>query len=132
MGAQIAGLKSEQRVLSEAVTTAEALLRFEQVKYNEALATRAHLTTDYQTFRRELFATADLPAEPDDTWNDFIEAGETYRQHLVEIEAHDADRCLYCRQPLLDPARDLLTRYSAYLEDKISADIRATDTTLDG
>lgn len=132
MGAQITGLKSEQRVLSEAATAAEALLSFEQAKYNDALATRAQLTTDFETFRRELFAAADLPAEPDDTWNDFIEAGETYRQHLVEVEAHDADRCLYCRQPLLDPARDLLTRYSTYLEDKISADIRITDTTLDG
>lgn len=130
MGAQIAGLKSEQRVLSEAVTTAEALLGFAPVKYNEALATRAQLATDYKTFRRELFAAADLPAAPDDTWNDFIEAGETYRQHLVEVDAHDADRCIYCRQPLLDPARDLLTRYSTYLEDRISADIRATDTTL--
>lgn len=132
MGAQITGLKSEQRVLSEAATAAEALLGFERAKYNDALATRAQLTTDLETFRRELFAAADLPAEPDDTWNDFIEAGETYRQHLVEVEAHDADRCLYCRQPLLDPARDLLTRYSTYLEDKVSADIRITDTTLDG
>lgn len=132
MGAQIAGLKSEQRVLSEAGATAKALLNFGQVKYNEALAARTQLTTDYETFRRELFAAADLPADPDDTWNDFIEAGETYRQHLIEVEAHDADRCLYCRQPLLDPARDLLTRYSTYLEDKISADIRTTDTTLGG
>lgn len=132
MGAQIAGLKSEQRVLLEAVTTAKALHGFEQAKYNAALAKRAQLTVDYETFRRELFAAADLPADPDDTWNDFINAGETYRQHLVEVQAHDADRCLYCRQPLLDPARDLLTRYSTYLEDKISADIGATDTTLHG
>lgn len=131
-GAQITGLKSEQRVLLEAATTAGALLGLERVKYNEALATRAQLAADYKTFRRELFAAADLPAEPDDTWNDFIEAGEMYRQHLVEVEAHDADRCLYCRQPLLVPARDLLTRYSTYLEDKISADIRATDTALGG
>lgn len=130
MGSQITGLKSEQRVLSEASSTAEALLGFEQVNYNEALTTRARLADDYETFRRELFAAADLPAEPDDTWNDFIEAGETYRRHLVGVGAHDADRCLYCRQPLLDPARDLLTRYSTYLEDKISADIRATDTAL--
>ncbi|KJL23416.1 DNA replication and repair protein RecF [Microbacterium oxydans] len=132
MGAQIAGLKSEQRVLSQAVSVADALLAFELAKYNEALTKRAQLTTDYETFRREIFAAADLPADPDDTWNDFIEAGETYRQHLIEVEAHDADRCLYCRQPLLDPARDLLTRYSTYLEDKISADIRTTDTALGG
>lgn len=132
MGAQIAGLKSEQRVLTEAATTAEVLLGFEQDRYNEAVSKRAELATDYETFRRELFAAADLPADPDDTWNVFIEAGEMYRQHLVKVDAHDADRCLYCRQPLLGPARDLLARYSTYLEDKISADIRATDTTLGG
>ncbi|MDH3013819.1 hypothetical protein QEN44_21955, partial [Gordonia alkanivorans] len=56
IGTQIAGLKSEQRVLSEAAITAEALIEFDQVKYNEALATRAKLTVDYETFRRELFA----------------------------------------------------------------------------
>lgn len=130
MGAQIVGLKSEKRVLSEAVAVADALLAFELAKYNEARTKRVQLTTDYETFRRELFAAADLPAEPDDTWNDFIDAGETYRQHLIDVAAHDADRCLYCRQPLLDPARDLLTRYSTYLEDKISGDIRTTDSAL--
>lgn len=130
MGTQITALKSQQRVLTQAVAAAEALSTFDQTAYNAALAKRTQLATDYETFRSELFAVADLPAEPDDTWNDFIERGETYRQHLVDLEVHDADRCLYCRQPLLDPARDLLTRYSTYLEDKISEDIRTTDTAL--
>jgi hypothetical protein len=105
-------------------------MAFDATAYNDALTRRAQLTSDYETFRSELFAAADLPAEPDDTWSQFIESGETYRQHLVELEAHDSDRCLYCRQPLLDPARDLLSRYSAYLEDKISADLRSTDAVL--
>lgn len=130
MGTQITALKSQQRVLTQAVAAAEALSTFDQEAYNEALTKRAQLAADYETFRNELFAAADLPADPDDTWNVFIEGGETYRQHLVDLGVHDADRCLYCRQPLLDPARDLLTRYSTYLEDKISADIRATDTAL--
>lgn len=107
-------------------------MSFDSEAYNEALTKRAQLATDYETLRRELFAAADLPAEPDDTWSDFIEAGETYRQHLVELGAHDSERCLYCRQPLLDPARDLLSRYATYLEDGISADIRATDSVLAG
>jgi len=131
-GTQITALKSQQRVLAQAVAVADTLNAFDLAGYNEALAKRARLTADYETFRAQLFAAADLPAEPDDTWNDFIEAGETYRQHLVDVAAHDADRCLYCRQPLLDPARDLLTRYSTYLEDRISADIRTTDTALAG
>lgn len=132
IGAHIAGLRSEQRVLSQAVAVAGVLLAFESKKYNEALTNRAQLATDCETFRSKLFASADLPADPDDTWNDFIKAGETYRQHLVAVEAHDVDRCLYCRQPLLDSARDLLARYSTYLEGKISADIRAIDIVLGG
>ncbi|MGC0274865.1 AAA family ATPase [Pseudactinotalea sp. Z1739] len=132
IGTQITALKAEQRVLAQAATAADALVSFDPTAYNEALTKRAQLAADYETFRRELFAAADLPAEPDDTWSDFIEAGETYRQHLVELGAHDSERCLYCRQPLLDPARDLLSRYSTYLEDRISADIRATDSLLAG
>lgn len=132
IGTQITALKAEQRVLALAATAAAALVSFDSEAYNEALTKRAQLATDYETLRRELFAAADLPAEPDDTWSDFIEAGETYRQHLVELGAHDSERCLYCRQPLLDPARDLLSRYATYLEDGISADIRATDSVLAG
>lgn len=130
MGTQITVLKSEQRILTQSLTAADTLVAFNQVAYNDTLAKYAQLTTDYETFRGELFAAADLPAEPDDTWHEFIKAGETYRQHLVSLEAHDADRCLYCRQPLVNPARDLLNRYSTYLEDKISTDIRATETML--
>lgn len=130
MGTQIAGLKAEQRVLIQAVAAGDALLAFDSSAYNESRKNRAQLDRDYEIFRSELFAAADLPAEPGDTWSDFVKAGETYRQHLVENSAHDVDRCLYCRQPLLEPARNLLAKYSTYLEDKISADIRATDVAL--
>ncbi|WP_282852840.1 AAA family ATPase [Gulosibacter sediminis] len=130
IGTQITALKAEQRVLSQAAAAAEVLVNFDAAAYNAALDRRAQLKSDYDRFRSELFAAADLPAEPDDTWSRFIESGETYRQHLVELEAHDSDRCLYCRQPLLEPARDLLSRYSAYLEDKISADLRSTEAVL--
>jgi len=43
---------------------------------------------------------------------------------------HDEDRCLYCRQPLAAPALVLLARYSEYLEDKLSGDIRALEEAL--
>lgn len=130
IGTQITALKAEQRILTQATTAADVLLSFDGTTYNETLTKRAQLTTDHETFRTELFAAADLPADPDDTWSNFIEAGEAYRQHLVELGAHDSDRCVYCRQPLLDSARDLLSRYSTYLQDKISADIQETDAVL--
>lgn len=130
IGTQITARKREQRVLEQAAATAVALLGFDASTYHHALTRRAQLTSDYEKFRGELFAAADLPAELDETWTAFIEAGDTYRRHLVELDAHDADRCLYCRQDLADPARDLLARYSTYLEDKISADIGEVDTLL--
>lgn len=128
--AQIATRKAEQRVLLQAATIADVLQSFDASTYNETLARRSRLVTDYQTFRRELFSSVDLPAEPDHTWSKFIEAGVTYRQHLEGIGVYDSGRCLYCRQSLLEPAQDLLTRYSAYLEDKISIDIRSADALL--
>ncbi|MFT0763049.1 hypothetical protein VRY54_08335 [Actinomyces sp. F1_1611] len=76
------------------MAVADALFAFELVKHKEALTKHAQLMTDYETFRRELFAAADPSADADVTWSDFIEAGETYRQHLVDVEAHDADRFL--------------------------------------
>lgn len=130
IGTQIAALKAEERVLAQASAAAKALLAFDEASYNDAVEKRNQLAADYETFRSELFAAADLPAEPDDTWSAFIEAGDAYRAHLVDVDSHDSERCLYCRQPLQEPARELLVRYSTYLEDKISADIRSTDATL--
>jgi energy-coupling factor transporter ATP-binding protein EcfA2 len=127
LGTQLTARKREQRVLEQTAEAATALLDFDEAIYNAALAKRAQLTTDYETFRNELFAAANLPAEPDETWAAFVESGDRYRQHLVALGAHDVERCLYCRQALTDPARDLLTKYSTYLEDKISADIREAD-----
>ncbi len=45
---------------------------------------------------------------------------------------HDASRCLYCRQPLNDLAKDLVRKYGDYLTDKISMDIKAINSTVDG
>lgn len=130
IGTQITALKAEHRVLTQAVAAADALMAFDATAYNEALARRARLTADYETFRTELFMAVDLPMEPDETWFQFIKHGEAYRRHLVEFQVHDPDRCLYCRQPLHAPARDLLSRYSTYLEDKISTDLQSTDDDL--
>lgn len=130
IGTQITARKREQRVLEQSRSDADILLAFNTSGFNDALANRKQLASDLDTFRTELFAAADLPAEPDDTWGAFIEAGDEYRKHLAELDVHDAERCLYCRQPLTGPASDLLSRYTTYLEDRISSDIRAVDAQL--
>ncbi|ORA62787.1 hypothetical protein BST23_19820 [Mycolicibacterium elephantis] len=130
VGAQITTTAHLVRVLAEAKAAAAALNAFDAPNYNALLRQRTGLRSDYRQFRDELFSAADLPAAPEETWQGFIAAGETYRQHLVEADAHDADHCLYCRQPLSDTARSLITKYSDYLADKISADISASDQAI--
>ena len=115
------------RVLAEAQGAATTLTAFNATNYSELLQQRTQLHSDYQQFRDELFSAAGLPAPPEETWQAFVAAGETYRAHLVDVGAHDGDHCLYCRQPLTDAAQGLITRYGDYLADKISVDISETD-----
>ncbi|WAM19501.1 AAA family ATPase [Rhodococcus sp. JS3073] len=119
-----------ERILTQASTAAAEIAAFDVAAYNRELATLTGLDEDYRTFRVALFAAADLPADPDDTWSAFLESGEAYQAHLSALGAHDADRCLYCRQPLGEAARALIGKYSEYLEDKITTEIAASRTRL--
>ena len=130
IGSQLALRQREKRVLEQAFQTATGLLAFDTARYNEQLAKRIQGSADLETFRTGLFEAANLPAEPEERWTAFIEAGEVYKQHLVSEAAHDEERCLYCRQALDPAARDLVSRYSAYLEDKISSDLRSINQEL--
>ena len=129
---QIQTLHREARIQAQGLEIAEGLRSFDTAKYNELLDRRTQLSSDYETFRKELFAAASLPAEPEETWQNFVVAADAYRRHLVEVGAHDADHCLYCRQTLEAPARDLLAKYSSYLEDKISTDLGEVNSELRG
>ena len=120
----------ESRVLTEAQELGDVLASFDVATYNNTVTKRAGLMADYDAFRTELFAAADLPADPDETWSDFIAAGDAYRAHLTDLGVHDDSRCVYCRQELAAPARELLTKYATYLADRIRADIAAADQTL--
>lgn len=115
------------RVLKQAREAANVLATLGVADYNGALERRTGFQADYKAFRSELFAAADLPADPEETWEAFVSSGERYRQHLEELDVHDASRCLYCRQTLSDPARQLVEKYRDYLADKITQDIAEID-----
>lgn len=119
-----------ERILTHAVAIATVIVNFNVDVYDGELETLATLEQDYRTFRAALFEVADLPAEPDDTWSRFIESGQAYETHLTATGVHDADRCLYCRQPLTQRAHTLIGKYSEYLEDKITTDIAGSKTRL--
>lgn len=131
MGAEIKVQERMERILSQTSAAAAAVRDFSVDAYTRERDALNTLQDNYRSFRAALFEAADLPAEPDDTWSAFIAAGETYQEHLVTVGAHDADRCLYCRQSLDEGARQLITKYSQYLDDKITADIDVSRNRLE-
>ncbi|WP_457062878.1 AAA family ATPase [Mycobacteroides abscessus] len=125
--AQITERQRDERVLRQAVLAITTLGSLNVQELNAQIQQLDELRADYRSFRTDLFAAADLPADPEDTWDAFVSSGERYRVHLESLGVHDAERCLYCRQPLADPAKALVSKYGEYLTDKISSDIASVE-----
>jgi AAA domain len=132
LDSQILVRQRTERVLSQALLGCRVLEQFDPATFDSQLVKRAELQADHLAFRSVLFELADLPAPPDRTWEAFVASGDAYGAHLQDIGVHDSSRCLYCRQSLSDDAAALLGKYREYLEDKLSADIRDLNRTLDG
>lgn len=130
LGQELALKARFQQVLMEASAFAYVVENLDVSRYNDALSRLSDLRTDQANLRDSLFASADLPAEPDETWEEFIKSGQAYQQHLEGIGAHDDSRCIYCRQALDSGALQLITKYGEYLEDRIAQEIQEHETTI--
>lgn len=128
--AQISEGQRHRGALQQAKVASDALATLDVSSLNGAVTRRMELREDYRRFRTNLFEAADLPAPPEESWEAFVSSGDRYRQHLEALAVHDATRCLYCRQSLADSARELITKYSGYLSDKISQDIANVDSEI--
>lgn len=131
LSAQISGRQRVERVLRQITSAAKVLEALDVEAFNSLIKRIAELHQDYRAFRDELFAAAELPAHPEETWDAFVASGDVYRSHLEANGVHDSDRCLYCRQQLSDPAKALVAKYSEYLTDKISSDIAMAERARD-
>ena len=128
---QRVSLKSRfQSVLKEALAYTSVAGEFESKEYDDALSRLSNLHGDLATLRDSLFDKANLPADPDETWDVFIRAGQEYRRHLESLGAHDDTLCLYCRQLLNTEALELIVKYSEYLESQIAKDIEAQESAI--
>lgn len=123
LGTTIRVAQSEEKSLRESIEVGKAISDLDVAAFNASLTRRAALVEDQKKLSAELFQSADLPSEPDSSWQSFIASGQQYRNHLEEKGSHDSERCLYCRQPLSTNAADLISKYSGFLEDKISSQI---------
>ena len=128
---QQVSLKSRlQNVLTEALAYTAVVGDFKIQDYGVALTRLSELHSDQRSLRDSLFAAATLPAEPEQTWEDFIRSGQEYRRHLESLGVHDDTRCLYCRQLLGTDALELIVKYSEYLESQIARDIDAQESII--
>ena len=119
-----------QKVLTEALAFVSVAGKLSVSEYNVTLSKLSDLQRDQESLRDSLFAAADLPAEPDDTWESFIHSGQDYRRRLENLGVHDSTRCLYCRQTLGAEALQLIAKYGEYLEDQIAKDIEEQAATI--
>ena len=124
-------LKSRlQSILTGALGYTSVLGNFNLQDYNAALTRLSELHSDQTALRESLFAPANVPAEPEQTWEEFIRSGQEYRRHLENLGVHDDTRCLYCRQLLGTEALELIVKYREYLESHISKEIEAQESTI--
>ena len=127
---QISAQQRRERSLAKALEWSKAFRKVSLNDYKAAITTLTALRADYIKFRETLFAAANLPAPPDETWETFVSSGQTYKEHLDQLGVHDESRCLYCRQILDSVAIDLLGKYQEYLEDRIATDISSQEQRL--
>lgn len=81
--------------------------------------------------REQLFSPDELPGPPDETWQEFVVAGDSYRGHLgQEHYPRNGDACLYCMQELSPAALDLLTRYRTFLDETIVQQVADATTAV--
>ena len=129
---QRVGLQRQLDDLTDLRAILSALELFDAAGYNESLARVAEARTAVTELRTTLFDADHLAGEPDDVWQDFIEAGHTYAEHLgIAQYPRDDDVCLYCRQPLETGALSLLRRYGKFLTGATQAQLQAQIKTLE-
>ena len=130
IGQQVSLKSRFQSVLKEALAYTAVVEDFKTQDYSVALTKLSELHRDQTALRDSLFAAANLPAELEQTWEEFIRAGREYREYLESLGVHDDTRCLYCRQVLNTDALELIVKYSDYLESQIAKDIEAQESTI--
>jgi recombinational DNA repair ATPase RecF len=104
---------------------------FDPTRYDGAVTALSQAEERRTEAREQLFSEDDLPGQPDAEWQQFVAAGDSYRQHLGhDAYPRDGDVCLYCMQPLSPTAVDLLTRYRRFLDETLVQQLTAAQTSL--
>lgn len=117
LDALLSSAQERARYLTRLENILISLQDFDSVMYEMARCQLQEAEDTRAEAREQLFNTDELLGPPDEKWQDFVLAGDSYRQHLGrEHYPSEGDVCLYCMQKLSPTALDLLTRYRAFLD----------------
>ncbi|GAB3702687.1 AAA family ATPase [Mariniluteicoccus flavus] len=112
--------------LHSVLTTA---MNFDAVVYEKARVKLQEAEGRRAEAREQLFSQDELPGPADGEWQEFIVAGDSYRQHLGRGHYPTAgDKCLYCMQELSPTALNLLTRYRTFLDETLVRQVEDANT----
>ena len=111
---------------------AQVTAGFDASAYNTARESLLRAEAERRRAREELFRPDELAGPPDDEWQRFVAAGESYRRHL---DLHDypaeGDRCIYCRQSLSPQALELVQRYRTFLDESLERQVTDARSAVD-
>lgn len=131
LDALLTSVQQDERELRRLSGLLSTIKSFDASRYDAAVAAVAEAEQRRAEAREQLFSEDELPGQPDEEWQRFVAAGDTYRQHLGHDEyPQDGDACLYCMQPLSPAAIDLLTRYRAFLDETLVQQVATAQSTL--
>lgn len=104
-------------------------MNFDAVVYEKARVKLQEAEGRRTEAREQLFSQDELPGPADGEWQEFIVAGDSYRQHLDREHYPTAgDKCLYCMQELSPTALNLLTRYRTFLDETLVRQVADANT----
>lgn len=104
-------------------------MNFDPVVYEKARVKLQEAEGRRTEAREQLFSQDELPGPADEEWQEFIVAGDEYRQHLDREHYPTAgDKCLYCMQELSPTALNLLTRYRTFLDETLARQVETAKT----
>ena len=102
---------------------------FDAVAYESARKKLQEAESRRTEAREQLFSQDELPGLADEEWQEFIVAGDAYRQHIDREHYPTAgDKCLYCMQELSPTALNLLTRYRTFLDETLIRQVEDANT----
>ncbi len=114
--AQLKVAEDQLTLVRDIVGGLQSIFTFDSTSYKKAIQDLKFAAAKELQVTSEAFADSKIPGVLADPWRRFIEAGEQYLKATGQDQDYPKDdtACIYCRQPLVGPALELVRSYREY------------------